>query len=327
MYNSGIKYFKYFLRALIQCVDDKVYKITFRKSIKGYGLTHSNFEQFNDCTSRNFAHWKQILLDLKLIWIPKVKNKQSDDGSNKSSYRRQYTISPLGICSFSSTTDKIGANDAKRIISILKFHSNLTLKWDWKEICKIIETEKASQILKQSCDSIKIIEVNGDVHLIFGYKSKEKTSYEFFKYIISKNQAYYVLPEGYFSDEPDVINDPIPLRIIDDNSFFTDIAEFILQTFCYSIIENCHWNIQKKTHILNFPLSTKKEKLDSKKIIEKYNTVLEKIPFETHLIASNFYREKIFGSIRREEKLSSQIFDYFNVKVGSRIGYEFKIEE
>ncbi len=324
MYNSSVNYFHSLLESLVECTDNKEYKIFYRKKITGYGLTHSNFEDIKKGNSRNFAHWKQNLLDLKLIWIPKIKNSQSEDGSNKSSYRRQYTISPLGICSFSSTTDKIGKNNAKRIISILKFYSDFTLKWEWEELCKIIGTEEASQLLKQSCDSIKIIDVNGEVHLIFGYKSKEKTNYEFFKYIIRQNQTYLELPQGYFSDEPDVIQDPIPLRIINDSSFFTDIAEFILETFCYSIIENCHWNIKNKLHILNFRLSTKKEKIDSKKVIEKYKTMLKKIPFETHMIAITFYGERILGTIKMEEKLSSKVFDYYNKQVVCRSGIKFK---
>lgn len=324
MYNSGVKYFKDFLQALIQCTDNKDYEITYRRNVKGYGLTHSNFNYFKYCKSRNFAHWKQNLLDLKLIWIPKVKNQQSEDGSNKSTYRRQYTISPLGICSFSSTTEKISTNDAKRIISNLKFHSDFTLKWEWKELCKIIGTEKASQLLKQSCDSVKIIDANGDVHSIFGYESKAKTSYQFDKYIIRQNQVYFELPQGYFLDESDVIQDPIQLRIVDDSLFFTDVAEFILETFCYSIIENCHWNIKGEEHILNSRLATKKEKLDSKNVIEKYKTMLEKIPLETHSIAITFYWEKLSSSIKMQGELSSKVIDYHNKQVVSRYGIKSK---
>lgn len=318
MYNSGIKYFKHLLKALVLCTDTKEYEITYRRNVKGYGLTHSDFDHFEDCKSRNFAHWKQNLLDLKLIWIPKVKNQQSEDGSNKSAYRRQYTISPLGICSFSSVTESIGANDAKRIISNLKFHSDFTLKWEWEELCKIIGAREASQILKQACNSIKIIDENEELHLVFGYQSKEKTSYEFFKYIIKQKQAYLELPEGNFSDEPDVIQDLTQLRIIDDDSLFTEIAEFILQTFCYAIIENCHWNIQNKSFNLNQSLLTKKEKSDLQNTIKKYETMLEKISLETHLIARNFYSDRMFGSIKREEKLSTKVFDYFNEKVFSK---------
>ncbi len=318
MYNSSVNYFHSLLESLVECTDNKEYKIFYRKKITGYGLTHSNFEDIKKGNSRNFAHWKQNLLDLKLIWIPKVKNKQSQDGSNTSTYGRQYMISPLGICSFSSTTDKIGENNAKRIISILKFYSDFTLKWEWEELCKIIGTEEASQLLKQSCDAVKIRDVNKEVHVTLGYNSKTKTSFEFSKYIIRKNKVYFELHEGYFLDESDVIQDPIPLRIMKESFFFTDIAEFILETFCYSIIENCHWNIQNESYILKVPLSTKKEKLDANKTIKKYNTMLEKIPYTPHMIARTFYEERISGNIWSEKKLSVKVFDYFDKQVTSR---------
>lgn len=327
MYNSGIKYFEQFLLPLLNCTDNKKYKVVYWREIKNYGLTLSDFENFKGCSSRTFSHWRKSMLELKLIRIPKIKNKQKLDGSNVSSYNLQYVISPLGICSLTSTTKKIALNDSKKIIKILKYYSEFIQFFEFKITHKAVGNEETNRILKRICDSVQIRETDVGIQVILGYYSREKTYFEFFKYFINNNQVLLELPVGYYSDESDVIQTPVPRRIIDDNSFFGYVAEFILEAFCYSIVEDCHWNIEKMRFKLSKKDFTNQEKLEFKKTLTKYEEILDKLPFETHLIAGNFFNDKMYPKITQEKTLSDKVSDYFMGEIAPKYGYNWTIKD
>lgn len=308
---------------MIGCFGNPEYQVPFWNKLQGYGLKASDFEKSEDCSRRVFSHWKNFLLERKMIRIPRVKRTPRKNSSHRTFNNLRYAITPVGICYFSSILDEIEPYYGTNIVKFLSYHASYSLHVEWKDICKIVGKKEAHQILKKVCDAVEIIDVDKEVQIKLNYRSRWKINYEFFKYIINRDQIRLELPEGMYSDEPDVNQNPVPTRIIDDDSFFRYVSEFILEAFCYSIIENCHWKLRIKLQKSDEAKLTNKEKLDYKNTATKYKTMLENIPFEMHLIAYNFFGQNIFGTLKLEEKLSNEVSDYFYNKIVPKYGYDF----
>ena len=323
MNNLGINYFKKILEPMLACIENKEYKIVYWSKIQGYGLRASDFENVEDYSRRRFSYWRNLMLKQKMIKIPQVKRRPKKGGVISSSYNCRFAISPLGICYYSKVSNKIGTNFASKIIKVLNYNSEYPLHVDWKEISKIMGEKEAGQILKKVCDSVEIIEINDEVHVMLSYKSRRKIKYEFFKYIINQKQVYLELPEDEYTDQLHAEFIPVSTPKIDDDLFFTDIAEFILEAFCYSIIENCHWKIMNTSRTLGWAKITNKEKLNFENIVSKYEDMLEKIPFEVYQTANDFIGQKIFGSIIGEQRLTKKISDYYYHKIAPKYGLDF----
>lgn len=324
MYKTRIETFENILSPMLECFDNNDYKIEYYNKLQGYGLKASDFEKYEGCSRRVFSHWKNFLLDQKLIRAPKVKRRQKKDTSKRSSKNLPYIITPLGICYFSSILDKIDLHHGEKIVRFLSNYSSYNLHIDWKKICEIIGSKEAHHILKKVCDSIDIIDINDEIKVILSYKSRGKISYEFFKYIINHRQISLQLLEDQYTIESFTNLNPVSTPIIDDNLFHRDMAEFIVESFCYSIIENCHWKILNKSRLLSWEETTSKEKSKIKNTITKYEKILENIPFEVHLIANNFIGQNFFGTIKQEQQLVKEAYGYFYSKIVPKYGFEFE---
>ena len=324
MYRIRIKVLESILSPMIVCFGNPEYQVPFWNKLQGYGLKSSDFEESKGCSRRVFSHWKNFLLERKMIRIPKAKRTPRKNSSRHTFNNQRYAITPIGICYFSSLLNEIEPHYGTNIIKILSYHSLDYLHLEWKDICKIVGKKEAHQILKKVCDAIEISDVDEWIQIKLNYRSRREISYEFFKYIINQNQVRLELAEGYYSDEPDVNqDDPVPTRIIDDDSFFRYVAEFILEAFCYSIIENCHWKLRIKFQKSEEAKLTNKEKSDYKNMVTKYKTMLENIPDGMHVIAYNFFGQNIFGILKQEEKLSNKVSDYFNNKIMPKYEHNF----
>lgn len=314
MYNSRVKIFTKILSSTLECFGNEDNKITFWNKLQGYGLKASDFDYSKGCSRRSFTHWKNFLLERKLIRIPRVKRKSKKDVSRRSSRGLPYVITPLGICYFSLLLKDITSRQGNYIIKFLGHYSSDKITIDWKKICQVLGDSEACLILKRVCDSI---EINGEdeIHIIWKYRSREKIAYEFVEYKIDNKQIVTQLPEGRYTEELHKERILTARPIIDDDSFYQDLADFILKTFCYSIIENYHWKILWTTRLLNWATLTETQEADFKNTITKCETILENIPFEVHLTANNFISENIFGTIKQEQKLAKKISDYYYQKI------------
>lgn len=310
MYKPRIETFENILSPMLECFDNNDYKIEYYNKLQGYGLKASDFEKYEGCSRRVFSHWKKFLLDRKLIRVPTVKRRQIEDESKRSSKDLPYVITPLGICYFSSILDKIDLHHGEKIVRFLSNYSSYNLYMDWKKICEIIGSKEAHHILKKVCDSIDINEDNDKIIMNLNYKTKGRINYELFKYII--NHRHVVLQfseEGYTN--------------IDDELFHKDIAEFIVESFCYSIIEECNSKIHEKSRLLSWEENTPKQRSNVRRIIKKWEKILDTLPFEIHMIASNFISQNVFGTLKQEQVLANKISEYFYNKIAPQYGFDF----
>ena len=322
MYKVRSEIFKNILEPLLECHGSPINKISFYNKVQGYGLRATDFDKKKGCSRRVFSHWKDFLLERKIIRKPKIKRKLQDK-TKDSDRNYPFVITPLGICRFSSSTDEIIGHMGGEIVEILRDYGMFVPNIDWNEICKIISANTANKILKQICDSVDLREVNDEFHIILNYRSRSGITYEKSRYIIRQNQVYVKLPEDMQTIESFENPKPVSMPKIDDDLLYSDIAKFIIESFCYSIIENYYWKIFNKSIMLNWPEISSKKKTEIKKDIETYKKTLDQIPFEVHYNANNFIGQNLFGSIKQEQKLLKKILDTFNSEIAPKNGFRF----
>jgi len=298
------------LSPMLGCFGNKDYKIEYYKKLQGYGLKASDFEKYEGCSRRVFSHWKNFLLDRRLIREPTVKRRQNKDPNKRSSKNRPYIITPLGICYFSSVLDKIDLHNGLNIIRFLSQYASYYLHIPWNEICELMGSKEVHNILKKVCDSVDIIDVKDRIIVNLNYKTKRRINYELFKYTIDDKQIILQWSEKEFTK-------------IANESFHEDIANFILESFCYSIIEECNLRMREKSRLLSWEEITSKEKSNIKKAIRKWEKILETIPFEIHNSANDFIGQNIFGTIKQEQKLVGEISNYFYDKIAPKYRLKF----
>jgi len=322
MYNLRIKPISSILRNLLIVFGQNNAKVTFFHKLQGYGLRSSDFITKEDCSRRVFSHWKRHLLERKYIRIPKHRRRFIDE--RKFPRGGHYAISPLGICYFSSINNQITKTESDYIIKFLEFHSEYKTNVDWKKTCKILGDNEACRILKQVCDSIEIKEETDLIRIICRYRSKESVSYEQGEYKIKDHKILLQIPEGRFSEELGKKGIPKTEIVMDDDSFFSDLAEFILKTLCYSIIENYHWRILYTTRLKKWAKTTKEQEEEFRNTIQDCQNKLEKIPYAIHSEANNFVLENVFGSLKQEQRLAGLISDHYYQTVSPKNGVSIK---
>ena len=315
--------FENILSPMIDCFGNSDYKVTFWNKAQGYGLKASEYQADKGCSGRVFSYWKNHMLERKWIRTPRTKRSKKKKTTTRATNNLRYAISPLGICQYSSIMNEISKHDGKKIIEILSSYSFYKEFHSWDEICDIITEKVAHQTLKDICDSIDLVETKDEFQVVLNYRSKSKIRYEKSRYIIKQNQVYVKLPEDTMTIESFHNPEPVSMPKIDDELLYSDIAEFIIESFCYSIIENYHWKITTKSNMLNWNEVSSKEKLKIIKEIKEWEKNLDEIPFEVHLTANNFISQNLFGSIRREQKLLKKISDTFYNEVAPKQGYQF----
>jgi len=299
------------LRALIDCHGDKYYKKMWWKKTQGYGLIASQFNGKDGCSRRMFSERKKFLHESKMIRILKSKERGVP-----------FTITPLGICYFCSKVESIDAEIGIKIFRLLSTYSEYTLGADWKVIFSVITKIDALLILKRVCDSIEFKQIDDGMLVVLGYKSREGIFYEFTKYKLHQNQIRLQLAENLR-----IINvrdkTPTSTPTIDEGFFHKDVAEFIVQSFCYAIVEYYHWEILISTITMSNEQLTEREKLILKDKIANWENILARLPLEVHQTSVHFIGEKIFGRIKREQKLAKKISDHFSQKILSDAGFQF----
>jgi hypothetical protein len=310
MYKSHTTIFRGMLLPMLSCFGNKDYEITYYKHLRGYGLNASDFDKQAGCSRRVFSHWKGFLLDKKLIKTAQIKGKSKSDGSFRTPHNTRYIITGLGICYFSSLSDEIGEITSKNMIKFLSESTAYNLHLDWDDLCVLIGCEKVCGILKKVCDSIKISYIGEKTLVNLNYETKGKINYNVYQYIINKrNIVIQHSEEGYGN--------------IDDDLFHKDIAEFIVDTFCYSIIEEYNYKIKEKSRILDWDELQPKEKSNIKKMIKKYQNILENIPFEVHEGANNFFSTYAYPMLNNERKLMNHISEYYRHTIAPKYGLKF----
>lgn len=306
--------FRNILECMLECYGNEIYKINYYKKLQGYGLRASDFEGKKGCSRRVFSHWKDSLLEQKLIRVPKIKRRLKD--KTKDSLRNHpYVITPLGICYFSSIIDEIPLHEGKKIVEVLSHYTLYDPYLDWEKICRNITEDKAHKILKKICDSINIRKINDEFHVILSYRSRGGINYEKSRFIINQNQIRLQLPENIHTIESLKNPNPTSKPKIDNDMLFRDVANFIIESFCYSVVESYHWKIMNESVMLKWSELSPQKKLSIKKSINKYKDILEKIPVEVHLASNNFIGDNLFGEIKQEQKVVEEIYDYFYNKV------------
>jgi hypothetical protein len=308
---------------MIDCFGNSDYKVTYWNKTQGYGLRASDYKTNKKCSDRAFSHWKNHMLERKWIRNPRTKRSKKKKTTIRATNNLRYAISPLGICHYSSIMNNISKYDGNKIIEILSSYAIFKTFQSWREISNIISEKETHQILKNICDSIDLIEINNEFQVALNYKSRGGINYEKSRYIIRQNQVYVKLPEDTQTIESFHNPEPVSMPKIDDDLLYSDIAEFIIESFCYHIIENYHWKIIKKSGMLNWKEIPAKEKLKIKNNIEKYKMILEKIPFEVYYAANDFINQNLFGSIRQEQKLLKKISDNFYNIIAPKHGLKF----
>lgn len=303
------------LRALIDCYGVKEYKKTWWKKVQGYGLKGVQFNGISGCTRRIFSEKKKFLHENKMI-----RSLQSKERG------KPFTITPLGICYFCSKSTEINSITGIKIFKLLRTYSIYELDLFWEEIFNAITSKEALLILKRVCDSISFNQTDNAVYVSLGYKSREKITYEFTRYKLYQNQIHLLLPENLrIIENPEKMATSIPL--IDEKLFHQDIAEFIAQSFCYSLVEYYHWEILVSTISLSDNKLTDVEEMTLKNKITNWENTLAKLPFDVHLSAVHFIGEKIFGTIKKEQKLAKRISDHFYQKIAAESGINFRTKK
>jgi len=323
MYKVRSEIFKNILERLLECHGDPANKITYYNRFQGYGLRATDFDGKEGCSRRVFSHWKNFLLERKSIRKPKLKRNLKDK-TKDSDRNYPFVITPLGICRFTSVTDEIAEYDGKKIVEIMKDYGDYVPDIDWDEISKIISKKTLKRILKQICDSVKMEEVDDEFHINLTYKSRSGISYEKSKFVINSNEMYVQLPESTYmvelSDEPT----PTSKGKIDDEILYRSVADFVIDSFCYAIVENYHWKIINKSKLLNRSDLSSKKKSNIKKSVDRYKKILEKIPFEIHLTASGFIGDNLYGEIVQEQKFVKEIYEHTYNQIYPKTGRKFR---
>jgi hypothetical protein len=315
--------YKDILSPMIDCFGISYYKVTFWNKPQGYGLKASDYNANKKCSGRVFSHWKNHMLERKWIRAPRTKRNKNKKTTTRATNNLRYAISPLGICHYSSIINEISRQDINKIIEILISYSIYVTFQSWKEVCDIISEKVAYQTLKDICDSIDLVEIDDEFRVVLNYKSRGIIRYERSRYIIRQNQVYVKLPEDMQTIESFHNPKPVSMPKIDDDLLYSDIAEFIIESFCYSVIENYYWKIFHKSNMLNWEDISSKKKTEIKKDIETYKKTLDQIPFEVYSNANNFIGQNLFGSIKQEQKLLKKISDTFYSEIAPKNGFRF----
>ena len=322
MYKARSEIFKNILTQLLECHGNPVNKITYYNRFQGYGLRATDFDKKKGCSRRVFSHWKNFLLERKSIRKPKLKRNLKDK-TKDSDRNYPFVITPLGICRFTSATDEIIEYDGKKIVEVMKDYGEYVPNIDWEKISKIISKKTINRILKQICDSVKMEEINDEFHINLTYKSRSGISYEISKFVINSNEMYVQLTESTYMVE--LSDDPTPTSKgkINDEILYISIADFVMDSFCYAIVENYHWKIINKLKLLNRLDLSSKKKSNIRKSVNRYKNILEKIPFEVHYAANGFIDQNLVESIRQEQKLLKKISDNFHNTIAPKYGVKF----
>ena len=322
MYKLRSEIFKSILGQVLECHGNPVYKIAYYNKFQGYGLRASDFDGKKGCSRRVFSHWKNFLLERKII--RKAKKKRNLKDKTKDSDRNQsFVITPLGICHFSSTTDKIVEHEGRKMVEVMRDYGIHVPNIEWVEICKIITKNTANKIIKQICDSVNLKEINNEFHIILSYRSRSGISYEKSRFIINADEMYVQLPESMsmveLSDDPTPTSKPK----IDDELLYGEIADFIMESFCYAVVENYHWKLMNKSKLLKRSGLSSQKKSNIRKSVNRYKSILEKLPLEMHLSASNFVGYNLFPEITQEQEIIKKIYEHVYNKIDPKTGIKF----
>lgn len=314
MDSSGMKFSEIgILRAFIEYYGHKLYKRIWWNKIQGYGITATEFNGIAGCTRRIFSEKKKFLYENKMIKTLKSKERGTP-----------YTITPFGICYYCSKISEVDSSIGISIFKLLSTYSTYHLELLWKEIFNVITNKDALFIFKRVCDSIAFSQTNDGSYVSLRYKSREGIIYEFTTYKLYQNQIRLILPENLrIIDNYNYEKTPTSSPTIDEKLFHQDIAEFLVQSFCYSIIEYYHFEILVSTITLNGKNLTNVEEMTLKNKITNWEDILAKLPLDVHLIAVHFIGDKIFGTIKNEQKLAKKISDHFYQKIAPNAGIEF----
>ena len=117
MYKTRMEIFESVFSPMIGCFGNPDYQIAFWNKLQGYGLKASDFEESKGCSRRVFSHWKNFLLERKMIRIPRVRRTPRKNSSHTFNNLR-YAITPIGLCYFSSILREIEPHYGTNIIKI-----------------------------------------------------------------------------------------------------------------------------------------------------------------------------------------------------------------
>lgn len=214
----------------------KSQEVIYRKKIQGVGFTASIFEDDSAPISRK-TFWKRLDYFQKSKFI--VKLLSSDKRT------QYYSLTPFGICYYVMNYKNFEASDSKKIIRILKTFNKQQTKLDdtvWDEVNKLVKADNAlDRFLIKGMRSVQIYGEEDRKLVRFTYSINTQLESVITLFIIEKEVVGHI----YYDPRRGTV-------MIDwtDEKFYSQIAEHIMEVFCYDILVDADIHGKKGTDLV-----------------------------------------------------------------------------
>jgi len=201
--------------------------------IKGYGLSGSDFNDFENCSRRIFNHRKDEFLASKIITSLKTRRKKT----------KHYSITPLGVALLFHDSDMDFHQFKKTLDFLFPYAEESWLPWDevsaqtWAEfdlnlinnILKTIDKKLLIKTMESVLKDIKLVKDGNDYHVYLTHSLPKGTNCVIWKFTVKNNIVFLN------SDPKNEFRKP---KQVMDEEFFSALSEHILSAYHFRLNQN-----------------------------------------------------------------------------------------